>query len=61
MYMLIYITGKTKTNLRSADLLFKKTESKMKNKKGRRPCEDYSDQGHINRYNFCGNDFHNVV
>ena len=35
-----HILGKSKSTLRAADLLFKKTESKMVNKKNRRLCAD---------------------
>ena len=37
---LTQIIGKSKPTLRAADLLFKKTESKMVNKKNRRLCAD---------------------
>ena len=39
-----HIIGKSKSTLRAADLLFKKTESKLVNKKNRRLCADEPNQ-----------------
>ena len=39
-----HIIGKSKSTLRAADLLFKKTESKLVNKKNRRLCADDPNQ-----------------